>query len=55
MRENSDEARKTLGGIVRLVAKINEMQVGEGVRGKVLSAVEKLEQVSALPTVLQLY
>jgi hypothetical protein len=46
MRENSDEARKTLAGISRLVKKIKEMQVGEGVRGKVLGAVEKLETVS---------
>lgn len=43
--ENSDEARKTLAGIVRLVSKIKEMKVGEGVRGKVLGAVERLEQV----------
>lgn len=46
MRENEDEARKTLSGIVRLVSKIREMKVGEGVRGKVLGAVERLEQVS---------
>jgi phosphatidylinositol glycan class S len=46
MRENEDEARKTLSGIVRLVKKIKEMQLGEGVRGKVLGAVERLEQVS---------
>ena len=44
-RENSEEARKTLAGIARLVAKIREMKVGEGVRGKVLGAVERLEQV----------
>ncbi len=44
-RENSEEARKTLAGIVRLVRKIKEMKVGEGVRGKVLGAVEGLEQV----------
>ena len=45
-KENSEEARKTLQGIVRLVAKIKEMKVGEGVRGKVLGAVERLERVS---------
>ena len=45
--ENAEEARKTLKGIVRLVSKIKEMKVGEGVRGKVLRAVESLEQVSA--------
>ncbi len=45
MAENSDEARKTLSGIVRLVDKIKEMKVGEGVREMVISAVEKLEQV----------
>lgn len=45
-RENSDEARKTLAGIVRLVAKIREMKVGRGVRDKVLGAVERLEMVS---------
>lgn len=47
-KENSEEARKTLAGIVRLVKKIKEMKVGEGVRNKVLGAVEKLEKVSAL-------
>lgn len=46
MRENEDEARKTLVGIGRLVAKIKEMQVGEAVRDRVLGAVERLEQVS---------
>jgi phosphatidylinositol glycan class S len=46
-RENSDEARKTLAGIVRLVSKIKEMKVGEGVRNKVLGAVERLEMVSS--------
>lgn len=46
-RENSDEARKTLAGIVRLVSKIKEMKVGEGVRNKVLGAVERLELVSS--------
>ena len=45
-KENSEEARKTLKGIVRLVAKIREMKVGEGVRGKGLGAVERLEKVS---------
>jgi phosphatidylinositol glycan class S len=49
MRENEDEARKTLSGIVRLVTKIKEMQLGEGVRGKVLGAVERLERVSLDP------
>jgi len=46
-KENSDEARKTLKGIIRLVANIKEMKVGEGVRGKVLGAVERLEKVSS--------
>lgn len=46
MAENSDEARKTLSGIARLVDKIKEMKVGEGVREMVITAVEKLEQVS---------
>ena len=45
VRENSEEARKTLAGIVRLVSKIREMKVGEGVRAKILGAVERLEQV----------
>ncbi|KAK1922767.1 phosphatidylinositol-glycan biosynthesis class S protein [Papiliotrema laurentii] len=44
-KENSEEARKTLAGIVRLVKKIKEMKVGEGVRNKVLGAVEKLEKL----------
>ncbi|ORY28798.1 phosphatidylinositol-glycan biosynthesis class S protein [Naematelia encephala] len=42
-KENSEEARKTLAGIVRLVGKIKEMKLGAGVRDKVLGAVEKLE------------
>jgi phosphatidylinositol glycan class S len=46
MRENEDEARKTLVGIGRLVKKIKEMQVGEEVRGRVVGAVERLEKVS---------
>jgi phosphatidylinositol glycan class S len=44
-KENSDEARKTLAGIVRLVGKIKEMKVGRGVQELVLGAVEKLEAV----------
>ena len=44
-KENSEEARKTLAGIVRLVSKIKEMKVGAGVRNKVLGAVERLEKV----------
>ncbi len=44
--ETGDEARKTLVGISRLVDKIEEMKVGEGVRSKVLGAVERLERVS---------
>jgi phosphatidylinositol glycan class S len=43
--ENVEEAQKTLAGIVRLVDKIEEMKVGQGVRGKVLEAVEHLETV----------
>ena len=46
--ENSQEARKTLAGIVRLVAKIKEMKVGEGVRSRVFGAVERLERVGSL-------
>ncbi|OCF39417.1 phosphatidylinositol glycan, class S [Kwoniella heveanensis CBS 569] len=49
-KENAEEAIKTLVGIKRLVAKIREMKVGEGVRGKVNGAVERLEKVSALST-----
>jgi phosphatidylinositol glycan class S len=48
-KENSEEARKTLAGIVRLVKKIKEMKVEEGVRDKVLGAVERLEQVTQIP------
>lgn len=44
-KENSDEARKTLAGIVRLVKKISEMKVEAGVRDKVLGAVDRLEEV----------
>lgn len=44
-KENSEEARKTLAGIVRLVSKIKEMKLGPGVRDKVLGAVERLERV----------
>ena len=44
--ENSEEARKTLAGIVRLVKKIKEMKLGEGVLNKVIGAVERLEMVS---------
>lgn len=47
-RENSEEARKTLTGIVRLVGKIKEMKLEKGVRDTVLGAVERLEQVSLL-------
>ena len=45
-RENSEEARKTLAGIVRLVGKIKEMKLEKGVRDTVLGAVERLEKVS---------
>jgi phosphatidylinositol glycan class S len=45
-QENSEEARKTLAGIVRLVGKIKEMKLEKGVRDKVLGAVERLEKVS---------
>jgi phosphatidylinositol glycan class S len=44
--ETEAEARQTLAGIVRLVDKIEEMQVGPGVRDKVLGAVRRLEGVS---------
>jgi phosphatidylinositol glycan class S len=46
MTENTLEARKTLVGIGRLVAKIKEMKVGAEVREMVIGAVERLEQVS---------
>jgi phosphatidylinositol glycan class S len=46
-KENSDEARKTLAGIVRLVGKIKEMKLEKGVRDTVLGAVERLEKVSS--------
>ena len=45
-KENSEEARKTLAGIVRLVGKIKEMKLEKGVRDTVLGAVERLEKVS---------
>ncbi|BEI84378.1 hypothetical protein CcaverHIS002_0409820 [Cutaneotrichosporon cavernicola] len=45
MAENAAEGRKTLGGIVRLVDKIKEMQLGSGVRDKVLGAVRRLEEL----------
>ncbi|WVQ93157.1 hypothetical protein IAU59_000221 [Kwoniella sp. CBS 9459] len=45
-KKNAEEAVKTLVGIKRLVGKIREMKVGEGVRGKVNGAVERLEQLS---------
>lgn len=52
-KENSEEARKTLAGIVRLVGKIKEMKLEKGVRDTVLGAVERLEQVSCmLPTLV---
>jgi phosphatidylinositol glycan class S len=44
-KENSEEARKTLAGIVRLVGKIKEMKLEKGVRDTVLGAVERLEKV----------
>lgn len=44
-QENSDEARQTLAGIVRLVGKIKEMKLEKGVRDTVLGAVEALEKV----------
>ncbi|GFZ47102.1 hypothetical protein JCM24511_04844 [Saitozyma sp. JCM 24511] len=55
MRENSDEARKTLAGISRLVKKIKEMKVGDGVRGKVLGAVEKLERLQTTSDPLEAF
>ncbi|WWD21249.1 hypothetical protein CI109_105733 [Kwoniella shandongensis] len=55
MKENSEEARKTLVGIVRLVEKIKEMKVGEGVRGKVIGAVERLEQLSSNQSALEMF
>lgn len=44
--ENAAEARNTLAGIVRLVDKIKEMQLGDEVRDKILGAVRRLEGVS---------
>lgn len=46
LAETAAEARKTLAGIVRLVDKIKEMQLGEEVRDKILGAVRRLEGVS---------
>lgn len=45
LEENFQEGKKTLKGIVRLVRKIGEMKVGEGVRDTVLGAVIRLETV----------
>lgn len=45
LEENFQEGKKTLKGIVRLVRKIGEMKVGEGVRDTVLGAVIRLEKV----------
>ncbi|KIR35177.1 phosphatidylinositol glycan, class S [Cryptococcus deuterogattii MMRL2647] len=47
LEENFQEGKKTLKGIVRLVRKIGEMKVGEGVRDTVLGAVIRLENVQA--------
>ncbi|KAL1411135.1 GPI transamidase component [Vanrija albida] len=47
LAENAAEAKKTLAGIVRLIDKIDEMQVGAGVRDKILGAVRKLEGLPA--------
>lgn len=47
LAENAAEARQTLAGIVRLVDKIEEMQLGEGVRSLVLGAVRRLEGLPA--------
>lgn len=52
-RENSEEARKTLAGIVRLVGKIREMKLERGVRDTVLGAVERLEKVAFVTSLLQ--
>lgn len=41
--ENTREARRTLGGIVRLIDKIEEMEVHAEVREKILGAIAKLE------------
>lgn len=45
--ENAREARKTLGGIVRLIDKIEEMEIHAAVREKILGAIAKLEQLPA--------
>lgn len=45
LEENFQEGKETLKGIVRLVRKIGEMKVGEGVRDTVLGAVIRLERV----------
>ncbi|OWZ74350.1 hypothetical protein AYX14_00290 [Cryptococcus neoformans] len=57
LEENFQEGKKTLKGIVRLVRKIGEMKVGEGVRDTVLGAVIRLERVqqSANSTALQTF
>ncbi|KIR64069.1 phosphatidylinositol glycan, class S [Cryptococcus bacillisporus CA1873] len=57
LEENFQEGKKTLKGIVRLVRKIGEMKVGEGVRDTVLGAVIRLEKVqqSANLTALQAF
>lgn len=57
LEENFQEGKKTLKGIVRLVKKIGEMKVGEGVRDTVLGAVIRLERVqqSANSTALQAF
>ncbi|TXT13700.1 hypothetical protein VHUM_01067 [Vanrija humicola] len=47
LAENTAEAKKTLASMVRLIAKIEEMQVGAGVRDKILGAVSKLEGLPA--------
>lgn len=43
--ENAREARKTLGGIVRLFDKIEVMEIHAEVREKILGAIAKLEQL----------
>ncbi|WWC63970.1 uncharacterized protein I303_106576 [Kwoniella dejecticola CBS 10117] len=45
-RENTEEAKKTLVGIKRLVLKIKEMKFGENVRSKVIGSIENLEKIS---------
>ncbi|WOO81447.1 GPI transamidase component PIG-S [Vanrija pseudolonga] len=47
LAENTAEAKKTLASMVRLIAKIEEMKVGAGVRDKILGAVSKLEGLPA--------